>query len=71
MEFRNHDDDGRQFVTISHLRWAPGSGDPNVSERNDPSTNVHRRLFEHAASGKSRDATLLVASNSAGANPQV
>jgi len=30
-----------------------------VSEWNDLPTDVRRRLFEHAASGKSHDATLL------------
>jgi hypothetical protein len=30
-----------------------------VSEWNDLPTDVQRRLFEHAASGKSHDATVL------------
>jgi hypothetical protein len=32
---------------------------PLVSEWNDLPTDVQRRLFEHATSGKSRDADLL------------
>jgi len=45
-------------LTQSVVSWNV-SGAALVSEWNDLPTDVQRRLFEHAASGKSHDAALL------------